>query len=190
MTVGIPPYIFDHVDRAVSSIVSYLRQPRFTALVEALGEEVQCLEDALWAAIAERRLSVAVGANLDQWGDLVGELRRGLTDGEFRAFIEARIRTNVSEGTLDELTAILAIIGRAVQPVQYSPIYPAGLFLEYVTEQPASAAAAARIVAQMEEAAPSGVAVYRVVEGVPGYFGFAGNNNALGFGEGQWAHKL
>lgn len=192
MSTGQPPYIFDHVDRRYARIITKLRRAtRFVDLVTIITEEVQALEDATTAAIIERYLDVAVGANLDQYGLLVGERRDGLNDIEYRAFIGARILSNLSEGTIDEMTAILAIIGRATSAVQYIPLYPAGMQFGYVTaEPPASDARAARIVTQMTEVAPAGVEVAFIVEATEDYFGFDDDPEAFGFDEGEFARAL
>ena len=186
----LPDYIFDHVDRALAAIVTKLEKPNVCSLVRVAALEIEEFEDTAWAAIAERRLETAVGANLDQYGKLVGEPRNGLNDLDYRAFIGARIRSNLSNGTVGEMQVILGIIGRALTGVQYLPLYPAAMSFGYVTETPAQDPVAARIVAQMTEVAPAGVEVAYIVEATEGYFGFDGDPEALGFNEGIFSRTL
>lgn len=186
----LPPYIFDHVEQALAEIVTYLDQPNFRAFIKTAAIEVQELEDTLWACIVERFLSRAVGAQLDQYGEVVGEPRNGLLDGEYREFLQARIWTNLSHGTPDEMTAILAVIARAVSEVHYYPLYPAACAFDYTSLFASSQAARDRINAQMIEAAPAGVLIDYIVEARPDYFGFADDPDALPFTEGWFAEVI
>jgi hypothetical protein len=189
--MALPPYIFDHVDRALAAIVTALKKQRIEGFITVCAEEVQQLEDTLWAMIAERMLASAVGAQLDQYGALVGENRDGLTDDEYRAFIQARIATNASKGEVDTLTSILEVIGRASGPVRYDPLYPAGMQFTYPTASSASAQAAERINAQMLEAAPAGVDIAFIVETTTTPFAFAGDDTeASGFGVGEFGRVI
>lgn len=186
----LPPYIFDHVDQALAEIVTLLNLPNFRAFIKTAALEVQQVETAIHDCIVERMLDRAVGAQLDQYGGVVGEPRNGLLDGEYRSFIQARILTNLSHGTPDEMTAILAIIGRAVSAVTYHPLYPAACAFDYATISLSSDDARVRIVAQMTEAAPAGVLVDYIVEAQADYFGFADDPDALPFTQGWFAEVI
>ena len=185
-----PPYIFDHVEKALAEIVTLLDQPNFRAFIKTAATEVQELETVIHDCIVERMLDHAVGAQLDQYGEVVGEPRNGLLDGEYRSFIQARIWTNLSHGTPDEMTAILAVIGRAVSAVTYHPLYPAACAFDYATQVANSDDARDRIVVQMTEAAPAGVLVDYIVEAQADYFGFADDPEALPFTEGWFSEVI
>lgn len=185
-----PDYIANHVERALGDLVTMLGgRPVIEALVRALGEEVQELEDATWACVADRLLSTAVGTQLDAWGEIVGEQRGGLNDLEYRAFIEARILSNLSEGEPDRMARILSVLVGGV-PVRYVPLYPAAMFFQYVRPAWTSARHRARVVAQMVEVAPAGVSVDHITEAIDGYFGFDDDDDALGFDEGLWPEVI
>jgi hypothetical protein len=186
----LPPYIFDHVDQALAEIVTLLDQPNFRAFIKTSALEVQELETAIHDCIVERMLDRAVGVQLDQYGNVVGEPRNGLLDGEYRSFIRARISTNLSHGTPDEMTAILAVIGRAVSAVTYHPLFPAACAFDYATQVSNSADARERIVTQMTKAAPAGVLVDYIVEAQSEYFGFFDDPEALAFTEGWFAEVI
>lgn len=188
--MSLPEHIFDHIERALDNLVTPLfDKPVITAIVKAVASEVQELEDAAWSCIAERLLDTASGVQLDQWGEVLGEPRLGLNDIEYRAFLAARILSNLSEGEPDRLARILSIlVGGAA--ARYVPHYPAGMMFEYVTDEPTSEKRRARINAQMEAVAPAGVEVDYITEASSGYFGFADNPDALGFGDGLFAEII
>ena len=188
----LPPYIFDHVERRLARLVTIFRKDRIEFMVTIFGEELQEIEDSLYNLIVENYMATAVGRQLDVWGMIVGEPRNGLTDGEYRGFINARILTNSSEGTIDRMTEILSVIGRAVDgiPTVYFPLYPAAMFFSLVTNETISADTAARIKAQMLQAAPAGVDISFIQIAPEGFFGFEGDPDALGFGEGQFGGVL
>ena len=189
--MSLPAYIFDHVDRAIDMIVTRLKKPRITGFIITAAYEIEQLEDTLWQMIAERLLATAVGVNLDQYGKLVGEPRNGLTDGDYRAFIEARILSNLSNGEVNRLTQILSVIGRSIGPVIYHPLYPAGMWFSYPTSSPSDATTAARIVTQMTEVAPAGVEVAYIVETTETPFAYDGpDDEGLGFDVGEYGGLL
>jgi hypothetical protein len=156
------------------------------------GEALEEAEDSAFNLIAERLLDTSVGVQLDVWGLVVGERRDGLSDDEYRAFIEARILSNLSNGEIDRLTQILATLGRAsgdAPTVLYFPLYPAGMWFNYATDRPATADMAARIVTQMTEVAPAGVGVDFIVETPIIAFQFDGPAGT-GFDEGEFGRTL
>jgi len=184
----IPTYIHDQVDRLLALLVTKLKKPRIESLLRMYGQELQELEDSAYAMIVERYLDVAVGAQLDQYGVLVGEDRDGLTDDEYRSFIEARILSNLSRGEINRMTQILSIIGRAVGAVRYFPLYPAGMWFDFETEATLSDTALTKIVEQMTEVAPAGVEVQAIVQGPTGMFRF--DTEGLGLDQGKFGRTL
>lgn len=190
MSTITPDYIANHVERALADLVTMLRdKPVIEAIVRAFAAEVQELEDATWACVADRLLSTAVGAQLDAWGEIVGEQRGGLNDIEFRVFIEARILSNLSEGEPDRMARILSTLVGGV-PARYVPLYPAAMHFEYEVPTPTSARRRARVKAQLLDVAPAGVEIDYITEAAPGFFGFSTDPDALGFGEGLIAEVI
>ena len=185
-----PTYILDHDLRALAELASQFdNATNLRALVLAYSQEMQNIEDATWSMLRQRLLAEAVGAQLDQWGKIVGEDRGGLPDETYRKQIQARLLTNRSHGTPDELTAILRILTGS-GPVRYSPVYPAAMRFQYVVEQFSNTNKRRRVVGQMLEAAPAGVEIKTIVEAESSYFGFADDPNAAGFGVGVWAEDI
>lgn len=181
-----PTYIPDHYARALANLTSELAdKPNLEALLEVLMGEVQQLEDTAYALVLQRRVELAAGAALDRLGAIVGERRDGLADADYRRFIQARIETNIGEGEIPRLLSVVATITGS-EDVLYVPRHPAAYTLYYVVEDLYPIGVQARIAAQIGELTPAGVG-YRVVEAADGYFGFADDPSADGFGEGVWA---
>lgn len=100
-------YIPDHSDRAQERKTTGFRgSDNMVALLEAIGEGAQALEDELFDILISTYLSTARGDQLDQWGATVGEPRQGLSDDEYRVFIQGRILVNLSDGTPPDLIEI------------------------------------------------------------------------------------
>lgn len=98
-------------------------------LVDAVAEKVQDVEDALWELYAERWLDVAVGAQLDVLGRIVGQSRNGYGDSDYRAHITARIIANRSSGTAEELLSLLRTVVPGPTTLALTDAYPAGFVL-------------------------------------------------------------
>lgn len=180
----------DHAAKAIDDLIGELRQPRISALAEAMATGVQVSEDLTFELIVDRMLDVATGDALDQYGENVGEPRGGLSsDPEYRRFIRARIAANESGGSTDELIQIWRIVTGPSISVLETPLYPAGFQLVVVREAPLSDEAARRVRALMEDAKPSGISMI-LIEAVVGYFGFITNPDAEPLDVGLLARSL
>ena len=180
-----PEYIPDHPDRGVALITSDLQKPYLRALLrDVILAELQETEDFMFALIVDRWLPNDTGAQLDMWGKILNEPRGGLSDTLYRGFLEARIITNTSSGTIDAIVKVLRMITRS-ESVIYMPTYPAALILQY--ENPAiPIAQKQRVKNQIASMIPAGVG-FEIVESNTNHFGFADDPDALGFSEGEWA---
>lgn len=96
---------------------------RLEAVLGALLDQVQELEDALYPLLSERALPVAQGGTLDQLGRLVGESRQARSDADYRAAIGLRIERNNSRGEADRLIRVLKKLTGATS-VAYSEPWP------------------------------------------------------------------
>jgi hypothetical protein len=100
-------------------------KPRIDALLVAFITEVQQIESSLWDVFFGRLLQFGTsgGDMLDKIGRLVGQLRDGFGDAQYLQFIEARIKTNRSNGRLEELLEILGLLydPNSYQVRQYQP---------------------------------------------------------------------
>ena len=81
-----------------------------TKLLTALITPHQSVEDTLQQLRTGLRLDNAVGAQLDLLGKIVGQLRNGLDDDDYRRYIRARISANISDGTVEDLLRVAVLI--------------------------------------------------------------------------------
>lgn len=184
-----PELIIDHSDRAVANLThSMQRGGDVELLVRVFVDQVQELEATFYDLVVAYLLDTATGEQLDTLGAIVGESREGLGDVDFRAFIRARILTNLAEGEIDRILTVLRLITSATS-VRYQPLYPAAFLVEYVRDGYASPELEQRFKRQVELITPSGVG-FEVVRATTGYFGFESDPDALGFGEGEFASIL
>lgn len=85
-------------------------QPRLQALLSALLNQVQSLEDATWDLLMNRWLDTAVGAQLDALGKIVGEPRNGRNDADYKVRLQARLRINLASGTPEDVLALFSFL--------------------------------------------------------------------------------
>jgi hypothetical protein len=118
----------DHVARAKELLLAQHRdKARINAFVAALAKGVQLAENTIWAVIVgATTIQGAEGINLDRWGALVGEFRGGLSNEDYRRFIELRLLANTRFPNEDLL---YELVSRAVAPstVEVFPMPPGGL---------------------------------------------------------------
>ena len=116
-----------HFARAQEELPHFFRKPRILALLEAGMSVNQILEEEAFDSVSAS-VGSATGPELDAWASMVNEQRDGLTDIEFRPFVEARALAIRSKGTVDDLTQIFRTITRA-HHVRYFHHYPLGFRL-------------------------------------------------------------
>lgn len=178
-------YIDDHDERLVRRLPGKRRTPKTSGLARALGLALQEVEDAALDMVLAHTVEAAFGVWLDRVGRLVGEPRGGLDDTDYRRWIRARILASRAQGAVDRVLEVIATASDAVE-VRYVPSYPADYALELIPSADLTVEQEARLVALAEDITPAGVGV-RVVVAETGYFGFDGDPDALGFGEGTFA---
>ena len=186
----IPDHKFDYEEEGRDRLlVSILRQPSILALVRFWTIEAQKIEDLTHGLLMSLVLSSSSGRLLDLWGRLVGEERGGLLDGDYRSFIEARILSNTSSGTMPEMIAILALITGAID-VQALAVYPAGVVFSFTSSLLSPTTTLERVREHMEQVAPAGVLIHWISEVPETPFGFLDDSSSLGFGEGGLAGTI
>jgi hypothetical protein len=115
------------------------------------------IELALQQLIQLRDIYTATGIYLDSIGELVGQLRNGLGDSDYRRHLFARIRTNRSNGRRKDLIAIAKLIlNEATSRVVVETVGPASVTvrIEGVTVPDALASI---LITFLAEAAAAGV---------------------------------
>jgi len=182
-------HIPNHAEEALSRLLGYQAEySNLRSIVTLLCEGIQEIEDLLYTLINDTTIEMATGATLDMWGSLLGEPRDGLSDGDYRKFIYARAATRNSAGKAETILYILSIIASYPERVLHVE-FPGTARFEYVTGGDTSLSRRRRISSQVKQATSAGVAV-NVVEAPVGYFGFAGNSEARGFGVGRLARRI
>lgn len=122
--------IADHAALAIARLAQQYRdQPNIEGLINALAAEVQEVEDAFWTLFTLRSVAVAQGAQLDILGATVGRRRAGATDDEYRLRIQAQIKTNLSNGTVEEIYDVFRTLLPAAVLVLRED-FPASLVLQ------------------------------------------------------------
>lgn len=176
----------NHDEAAINELLFVNRQkPRIRALVLALAKGVQLLEDLTFDLIVSKRLGIVSGRVLDQFGKLVGEQRQGLSDADYRRFIRARIRANLSEGTRDEIIEIWETITKA-NASRYFDCLPAAYALVAFRDTFMDDGLARRVVRFMESIEPAGVGA-DYIEALEPVFTY---DDGPGYDEGQYARLL
>ena len=127
--------ITTHVSDALGRLLQqYQGKPRMMSLISGPAQQIQDLENAIFALDAGRQLwngttSPAVGAQLDGIGQLVGIERNGLTDAQYILFIFGKIAENFSDTTVQTILNVIGYLFQA-QTLVVQEIYPAGIAFE------------------------------------------------------------
>lgn len=100
--------ITDFAARAKAKMLAqYRERPKLAAFVGELAARAQDLEAALFDVLEQTAVGTAVGIWLDRLGGVVGEERGGEGDTLFRQYVQARVKANRSEGTLEDVIAVI-----------------------------------------------------------------------------------
>jgi hypothetical protein len=103
--------ITDHVLRAILNLPPPLwGKPHTASVLRAICEEFQEIEDMFWDVMLLRAVDVAIGAQLQALGRLVGEPELGYSEATYRVLIKARIVINRGHGSIDDFIRVGAII--------------------------------------------------------------------------------
>lgn len=118
-------HIQNEIERGLARRVEQFKDsPNLEALLTALLQPFQSLEDSLWTLYTDRWVEAAEGTQLDNLGWIVGQAREGRTDAEYRPWIKARVFANRSNGTIDDALRIIALI-EAGAIAEVHEVYPA-----------------------------------------------------------------
>ena len=157
--------------------------------ITSLLGEAQVCEDVIYDLIELRMLGTAFGVQLDAYGKLVDENRGGLSDDDYRDVLRVKILSNLSNGQTETLISIVSRLTGS-DDVRVLDIYPAGIEVCFTRDPPLSASQRNRLVRMVRRSKSAGVRLDGIVEGRVGYFGFAANPNALGFGQGRFGSLI
>jgi len=192
-------YQADHLAEATGELPNQHHKTGVLAVLAGFCAAIQHIEDDALLLRTERLLSTATGAQLDQYGQLVGMDRiANCQDDDYRRLISAKILANRSTGKPDELIAIAALLLSlpAVGPL-YFPLYPAAYSLQCVTDYDppdgdpylTEADVRALIREMLDACTPDGVFQEAILAPAGSFafdsvFAFDDDDDALGFDEG------
>lgn len=127
-------YISNHVAQAVNRFIQqYKRMARMAAIMEALVNQIQDLEDVGVDMFTALSLDYAVGAQLDLIGRIVVQPREGFDDDFYRILLKVKIGINNSSGEPSSIINTLQLLTSATL-VHYQNLGNANVLLGVDTE--------------------------------------------------------
>ncbi len=106
-----PTLFTAHIAQGLDRLLTQFKgQPNFEGLLSAFLAQVQDVETMLYALIVERYLDTAVGAQLDGIGRVVGELRLGANNDDYRTSIRGRIRSNRGDSRVEDIYFLFTLL--------------------------------------------------------------------------------
>lgn len=170
----------DYAEDITILLETFRNKPNFLKLLESLQLTANDIEAAIFELRDGFFLSSAIGVQLDVIGTIVGLDRQGLSDEDYRLELIAYAGT-AKAGTPEEILTL----GRNLVPtstkVYYLPAYPGGyrvVFVGIVLTQ----VELDTLVAKLEKASPSGVAVATQSDQ---YYNAATSADNLSFSDGS-----
>lgn len=100
----------DHIEKVGLQLWYYEQSEKLKQFTEAFLEQVNSIENDVEGILSSFELSSATGIFLDRIGLLIGELRQGRSDDDFRDAIYLRITINNSNGTIEDIYQILGLL--------------------------------------------------------------------------------
>ena len=147
-------HIPDHVKRTQGLLIEqFEKRPKINGFVAAFAQQWQVIEDVGVEIYTLRMIHTAGGYTLDMIGEIVGVVRGGLNDDDYRAQIIFGIFLNISNGEPEVLiSALLNVTGATT--LHYTELYPATVYLSIH-----AATIPANTLEKIQKLAPAGVKV-------------------------------
>lgn len=166
-----------------------MAKPNLGALITAIVDQVQDLEDALYSLILGRGLPWATGVTLERIGDQVGRPRpaygeAATDDRAYQALIYAQIVANTSEGLTETIYSLMRLLG--VDQVQITEPGNYTMVIQYAGDLLLSAPDLLAVLVAATGPVELVVTEYQA----DGYFGWIDDPNALGWGEGKLSRRI
>lgn len=157
----------DHIADGTAKVISqYRNKPRFLIRLACYLNQVQHIEDAIFAVRDAFNPDTATGFRLDWIGRKVGQARIG-DDDTYRIFIKARIRVNQSNGEASDVEAICSVLGLNFTYDEW------GTTIQVWTDTAMTIAIMTAVESLLQAAAPDGVPVFLQARGAFPDFEFA-----------------
>lgn len=125
-----------HVDEGLALLLGQAQdKPRIEGVLAALLGPIEDLDAEVVNVYTARLLDNAADAQLDVLGSIVGEVRGGKGDDEYRRAINTRILINTSDGKIPQLIAVADLYENVTASggtVRVKENYPAALVVTLV----------------------------------------------------------
>ena len=168
---------YSHIQIAIDRIVNqFSNSPKVQALMQAIVAPLETIEGDIDALKNQRWIDTAIGKQLDGCGYIVGELRRGRIDDDYRDAILFRIFVNTSKATPPDMIHGLDYLTKP-DDLQYMEQYPATVFM--LTNGPVVPTDIQRTMQGLAPAAISDVQVMVTYTAKPFRFSSSDENNEL-----------
>lgn len=178
MTIKITTHIEDSLSRIIEQ---YKCSPSMQAMIEAIVDQVQILEDESFGLFSRLDLANATGVLLDQYGTIIGLDRNGLDDDTYRLFLFAKIGQNTSNGEPERVIDAYKLLSNSSQ-VHLQEYFPAGIGLS--GDGDFNNASLEDVYEVIQSIVAAGVRVDSLVSSDPDcYFVFDGDLDGEGFSE-------
>lgn len=151
--------ITDHESEAFALLIEQFKNAtNLKSFLSAFLSRVQEIEDMLFDLWESRWLDNATGVQLDGLGDIVGIERGNDSDDVYRVRIRARIYTNVSRGTPDDIIQIASLLSSLQSSeIQFLEFYPAYFEVTVISQQDNDASVIDSLLEAITQARPAGV---------------------------------
>jgi hypothetical protein len=128
--VSIEP-ISDHFRLALVKLVPpFWGKPVIAALLRSYINRVQAFEDDCNAVAAAFDINTCDATRLAVLGRVVGQPNQGWTTETYRAVVRAKIATNRSAGTENDLVNVVRLASSSTDPIGVTSVSPATVLLE------------------------------------------------------------
>jgi hypothetical protein len=177
-----PTLIESHYQEMLDGLVSMFSDAEnLQKLLDIVAQQIQDTEQTIFDLWFECLLSNSNGAQLDQYGRIVGQPRMGLSDADYRKTINVRIQVNRGKGEVTRLiSAMTRLLGNTVH---YQWVAPAFYSMSFISAVPISGQWELFIQGIVLDLTPAGVG-YELIEAPTGAFQF---DSGPGFDVGKYA---
>lgn len=122
--------ITNHSEQAVERLISQYRQNLdFIGILSAFCAQIQELENGIFTLYSRLDLSSVTGIQLDNLGTIIGVRRQGFNDEIYRTMLWAKLFSNISNGTPNEIINIFKVLTKSTN-IDFIEIYPATIQIQ------------------------------------------------------------
>ncbi len=183
-----PVLDLDHAGEALDLLLEQFKdKSKIEELLNSFSAQIQLVENAYWQLLTERTLANATGTTLDHIGEILNRQRGSETDSEYRARLQIQVLIYQSSGTAEDILAVFVMVAGAVS-IQITEGTEADFYIEI--NDPVTEIIGARAAAYLKELKAAGVGGLTYWHSSATPFGFDGDPDALGFGDGEFANAF